>query len=215
MDINQYTALHQTGTESHQATSKYVVLGCSLITIHQWTSINIQHCMNADSNLFLISLCRGKFRQLLLQLSDPVPVHVQVHLLALQFHTADQSEPRENWKPVSKRTQHTVEHIYDIWQKFAISRAWCHGNDYKTMLFILLLLQVICWEAGIWLYDFQFLSISATLSCLQLFFWVPHTFLLSGRSAGAFFSDLLTAYYRVNKSLSWDKNLTDMTLKFK
>jgi len=31
-------------------------------------------------------------------------------------------------------------------------------------------------------YDFQLLTISATLSCLRLFLWVPHTFLSSPRS---------------------------------
>jgi len=39
-------------------------------------------------------------------------------------------------------------------------------------------------------YDFQVLTVSATLSCLRLCFRVPHTFLSSGRSAGRFFSYL-------------------------
>jgi len=72
---------------------------CGRLNIHEWTSINTERCiklaLNADSNLFLIRLRCSKFRQLLLQLSDLVPVHVQVHLLALQFHTADQSEPTD------------------------------------------------------------------------------------------------------------------------
>jgi len=48
--------------------------------------------------------------------------------------------------------------------------------------------QVICWEAGGWL---PALNIFCHSSCLQqLFFWVPNTFLLSGRWCIFFLSHL-------------------------
>ena len=49
-------------------------------------------------------------------------------------------------------------------------------------------IQVTCWEAGVWLPAVN--NFCHSVSCLKLFFWVPHTFLSAGRSAGAFFSYL-------------------------
>ena len=68
-----------------------------------------------------------------------------------------------------------------------LNRSWsCLGCTLLWPQF--LLLPVICWETGVWL---PALFNSDTLSCLQLFFWVPHTFVSFGCSAGAFFSYLL------------------------
>jgi len=92
------------------------------------------------------------------------------------------------------------------WWFCIVAYGLCHT---QRQLLCTQVIQVICWEAG----DFQLLTVSATHSCLQLFFWVPHTLLWRSVTliCGALEEHLLTYLLTFIRSLS-TCNMKDETV---